>query len=141
MHADKQRSGQPGAKDGRRWRSGSLLYGSWSVRKAMMSLPAFQRRALHRIEQTLAAEDPSLRLRFAVFARLTRHEAMPRTEQLPRRSRRFLRRATTPPLMVISLAVAQRSLSAPRSYRSRVGARRRTANGADLPGCKSRGMG
>jgi hypothetical protein len=69
----------------------------------MISLPVWQRRSLDRIEQTLVAEDPGLGLRFAVFARLTRHEAMPLTEQVPHPLQRFLRPAMTPPLMVISL--------------------------------------
>ena len=69
----------------------------------MMGLPACQQRALGRIEQTLVAEDPGLGLRFAVFARLTRHEAMPGTEQMPSRLQRFLRPALMLPLMLVSL--------------------------------------
>jgi hypothetical protein len=69
----------------------------------MISLPVWQRRSLDRIEQTLVAEDPGLGLRFAVFARLTRHEAMPLTEQVPHRLQQIVRPAMTPPLMVISL--------------------------------------
>ncbi len=69
-----------------------------------MSLPAFQRRALDQIEQALVAEDPGLGLRFAVFARLTLHEAMPGTEQVPGRVQRLLRPATMLSLIVISLA-------------------------------------
>ncbi len=49
------------------------------------------------------AEDPGLGLRFAFFARLTRHEAIPENEHVPRRLQRFLRGATMPPLLAISL--------------------------------------
>jgi hypothetical protein len=69
----------------------------------MMSLPACEQRALDRIEQTLMAEDPGLGLRFAVFTRLTLHEAMPGTEQVPGRLQRFLRPAMTIPIMLINL--------------------------------------
>lgn len=69
-----------------------------------MSLPGCRQRALDRIEQALAAEDPGLGLRFAVFSRLTRHEAMPGTEQVPGRLPRFLRRVVILPLIGISLA-------------------------------------
>jgi len=68
-----------------------------------MRLPAYQQRALERIEHTLVAEDPGLESRFAVFTMLTRHEAMPGTEQAPGRLQRLVRRAVTLPLMVISL--------------------------------------
>ena len=68
-----------------------------------MSLPACRQRALDRIEQTLVSEDPGLGLRFAVFTRLTRHEAIPGTEQMPGRLQRVLRRAVILPLVVISL--------------------------------------
>lgn len=68
-----------------------------------MSLPVWQRRSLGRIEQTLVAEDPGLGLRFAVFSRLTRHEAMPLTEQVQHRPQQVLRRAVVLPLIVISL--------------------------------------
>ena len=47
-----------------------------------MSLPAYRQRALGRIEQRLTAEDPDLGLRFAFFAMLTPHEALPATERL-----------------------------------------------------------
>jgi hypothetical protein len=69
----------------------------------MMSLPGCRRRALDRIEQTLVAEDPGLGLRFAVFARLTRHEAIPGTEQVSGRLQQVLRRAVILPLVVISV--------------------------------------
>jgi hypothetical protein len=69
----------------------------------MMSLPASQQRALARIEQTLVAEDVALGLRFEVFARLTRDDAMPWTEQVPGRRHRFRRPAMMVPLIVIGL--------------------------------------
>jgi hypothetical protein len=69
----------------------------------MMSLPACRQRALDRIGQELAAEDPDLGLRFAFFTRLTRHEAIPLTEQVPGPLQRFLRRAILLPLLAISL--------------------------------------
>jgi hypothetical protein len=68
-----------------------------------MSLPAYQQRALDRIGQTLAAEDPGLGLRFAVFNKLTVHEAMPGTEQAPRHPQRFLLLAMILPVMLITL--------------------------------------
>jgi hypothetical protein len=57
----------------------------------MMSQPGRQQRALDGIGQRLVAEDPGFGLRFAFFARMTRHEAIPETEQVPRRPRRVLR--------------------------------------------------
>lgn len=53
-----------------------------------MSLHASRQRALDRIEHTLVAEDPGLGLRFAVFTRLTRDDAMPGTEQVQGRLQR-----------------------------------------------------
>jgi hypothetical protein len=52
---------------------------------------AFQRRrrALDWIALTLVAEDPRLESRFALFARLTQHEAIPGTEQVSGRLQRF----------------------------------------------------
>lgn len=69
----------------------------------MMSLPGRRQRTLNQIAQALVAEDPGLGLRFAFFARLTRLEAIPENEQLPRRLQRFLRGAAMPPLLAISL--------------------------------------
>jgi hypothetical protein len=69
----------------------------------MLSLPGGQHRALDRIGHRLAAEDPGLSLRFAFFTRLTRHEAMPATERVPRRLQRLLSSAVILPLIVISL--------------------------------------
>ena len=45
-----------------------------------MSLPAHQQRALNSIEKRLLAGDPRFGSLFAVFTRLTWHEAMPRIE-------------------------------------------------------------
>jgi hypothetical protein len=70
----------------------------------MMRLPGCQQRALDRIEQALVAEDPGLGFRFAFFARLTRYEAIPLTEQVPGRLQRVLRRVIVFPLLGISLA-------------------------------------
>jgi len=47
-----------------------------------MSLPACQERILSRIENALRKGEPRLASRFAIFARLTRDEELPRTEQL-----------------------------------------------------------
>lgn len=57
-----------------------------------MSLPTRQQRALDRIEQALAAEDPRLGSMFAIFTRLTRHEPLPVTERVGARLRRLLAR-------------------------------------------------
>jgi hypothetical protein len=61
-----------------------------------MSLPACQERILSGIESALRTCEPHLASRFAIFARLTRDEELPRTEQLaPRPSPpwRWLKRA------------------------------------------------
>lgn len=47
-----------------------------------MGLPARQRRVLERIERTLRGSDPKLAALYAIFARLTRDEEMPRIEQV-----------------------------------------------------------
>ena len=70
----------------------------------MRSLPGCRQQALDRIERTLVAEDPGLGLRFAVFTRLTLHEAMPGTEQVQSRLQRLLGPVIRLPLLVISLA-------------------------------------
>jgi hypothetical protein len=104
MHADGQRSRQPSAKNDHRWlRGNAIRHGRWMRTRVMMSLPAGRQRTLDRIAQTLVAEDPGLELRFAVFTRLTRHEAILGTEQLPGRLQQVLRRAFILPLVVISL--------------------------------------
>jgi hypothetical protein len=90
MHAYGRQSGRQHPKD-------------WTFRRTMISQPGRQQRALDRIGQRLVAEDPGLGLRFAFFARLTRHEAISETEQVPRRPRRVLRRAVVLPLVAISL--------------------------------------
>jgi hypothetical protein len=48
--------------------------------ESMMSLPARQQRALDRIEKALLADDPRFGSPFALFTRLTWHEAMPGIE-------------------------------------------------------------
>ena len=53
--------------------------------------------------QTLVTEDPGLGLRFTVFARLTRHEAIPGTEQARHRMQQVLRRALILPLVLTTL--------------------------------------
>jgi hypothetical protein len=104
MQGGGQRSGQQYTKDGHlRRRRSAFRQQSWTLRRAMMSLPGQRQRALDRIGQTIVAEDPGLGLRFAFFTRLTRHEAMPGTERVPRRLQRDLRRAIVLPLVVISL--------------------------------------
>jgi hypothetical protein len=104
MHADGQRARQPSAKNDRRWlRGNGMRHRRWMRTRVIMSLPACRQRALDRIEQTLVAEDPGLGSRFAVFARLTRHEAIPGTEQVPGRVQQVLRRAAILPLVVISV--------------------------------------
>jgi hypothetical protein len=47
-----------------------------------MGLPVRQRRVLERIESALRGSDPKLAALYAIFARLTRDEEMPRVEQL-----------------------------------------------------------
>jgi hypothetical protein len=47
-----------------------------------MGLPARQRRRLERIENALRGSDPRLAALYAIFARLTTDEEMPRIEQL-----------------------------------------------------------
>lgn len=51
-----------------------------------MGLPVRQRRVLGRIESTLRGSDPKLAALYAIFARLTRDEEMPRAEQLRHRA-------------------------------------------------------
>jgi Protein of unknown function (DUF3040) len=70
-----------------------------------MSLPAGQQRALERIEQTLAAEESRLGSLFAVFTRLTRNEALPRTEQITGRPWRLRWPAAVIPLTLLTLVV------------------------------------
>ena len=75
-----------------------------------MSLPASQRRALNRIEKTLADDHPSLGPLFAIFTRLTGHEAMPVTERVTaRRWQRWMRPGVA---AVVGLAMATGALLA-----------------------------
>jgi hypothetical protein len=99
MHADEQHSGRQHHRRG----GHGKRHARWPYKRAMMSLPGCQQRALDRIEQALVAEDPRLGLRFAFFTRLTRHEAMPETEQVPGPLQRSLRRAVILPPLAISL--------------------------------------
>jgi hypothetical protein len=65
-----------------------------------MSLPARQQRVLGGIEQALLADDPRLRSLFAFFTSLTRHDAMPGTEQITPGLRQPLQ-----PIVVISVTL------------------------------------
>lgn len=58
-----------------------------------MSWPGRQRWVLNRIEKRLLAEDRHLGSRFAVFARLTREDAMPAAERIEAGPMRRLRSA------------------------------------------------
>jgi hypothetical protein len=51
-----------------------------------MGLPVRQRRVLDSIESKLRGSDPRLAAMFAIFARLTRDEEMPRIEELRHRA-------------------------------------------------------
>ena len=51
-----------------------------------MGLPVRQRRVLESIETTLRRSDPRLSALYAIFARLTKDEEMPRIEQLRHRA-------------------------------------------------------
>ena len=51
-----------------------------------MGLPVRQRRVLERIDGALRGSDPKLAALYAIFARLTRDEDMPRAEQLRHRA-------------------------------------------------------
>jgi hypothetical protein len=68
-----------------------------------MSLPASEQRALNRIEETLQAGDPRLRSLFMMFTRLTRHEAMPSTEQVNGRLRTSLLRTIAIPIALAAI--------------------------------------
>ncbi len=77
-----------------------------------MSLPASQRRALNQIEKTLADDHPSLGPLFAIFTRLTGHEAMPVTERVTARPWSFQRWMRPGVAAVVGLAVAMGALLA-----------------------------
>jgi len=64
-----------------------------------MSLPASETRVLTGIEAGLVARDPRFRSLFAIFTRLTLHEAMPAWEQLRRRQWRL----RAGPVIVVAL--------------------------------------
>lgn len=68
-----------------------------------MSLPMRQRRALNRIEKTLLAGDPGLGSLFAIFARLTWHDVMPRMEQVEPRLRLPLKRSVAIAIALIAV--------------------------------------
>jgi Protein of unknown function (DUF3040) len=68
-----------------------------------MSLPASEQRALDRIEETLHAGDPRLRSLFMIFTRLTRHEAMPSTEQVNTRPLMSLIRKIAIPIALAAI--------------------------------------
>ena len=71
-----------------------------------MSLPAAQRRALNRIEKTLANDDFGLGPRFAIFTSMVAHEAMPVTERVTSWSWRLrMRRIWSTVVAVAGLAV------------------------------------
>ena len=59
----------------------------------MTGLHGRDQRALGRIEGALAAADPGLTAKFAIFATMTRQDPMPATERLTPRLRRWLHRA------------------------------------------------
>lgn len=69
-----------------------------------MSLPTRQQRTLDQIEKAFQARDPRIAALFAMFARLTRHEAMPALETLGNQASRFLRPVVLVPLLVLVLA-------------------------------------
>jgi hypothetical protein len=68
-----------------------------------MSLHASEQRALNRIEETLHAGDPRLRSLFMIFTRLTRHEAMPGTEQVSARLWISLLRTIAIPIVLAAI--------------------------------------
>jgi hypothetical protein len=68
-----------------------------------MSLPRRQQRALNRIEKTLLAGDPRLGSLFAIFARLTWHDVMPRIEQVRPRLRLSLQRSAATAIALIAV--------------------------------------
>ncbi|MGD0700538.1 MAG: hypothetical protein ABSA02_11710 [Trebonia sp.] len=77
-----------------------------------MSLPAGQQRALNRIEQTLAHDDPGLGPLFATFTKLVGREAMPVTERVTARRwwLRWQRRVSPTVATLVGLAMAVAAL-------------------------------
>ncbi|MGO9221394.1 MAG: DUF3040 domain-containing protein, partial [Streptosporangiaceae bacterium] len=77
-----------------------------------MSWPAGQQRVLDRIEKTLLADDPRFGSLFAIFTRLTWHEAMPTIELVKsgRRLRPILAIVIT---LIAALSVLVLSLQSP----------------------------
>jgi hypothetical protein len=73
------------------------------IPESTMTLPACEQRALDRIEETLQAGDPRLRSLFMIFTRLTRYEAMPRTEQVSARLWRSLMRTIAIPVALAAI--------------------------------------
>ena len=65
-----------------------------------MGLPVRQRRVLERIESALRGSDPKLAALYAIFARLTSDEEMPRAEQLRHRALVILARLRRIPIAV-----------------------------------------
>jgi hypothetical protein len=65
-----------------------------------MGLPVRQRRVLERIESALRGSDPKLAALYAIFARLTRDEEMPRAEQLRHRALLILARLLRMPAAI-----------------------------------------
>src|SRR5271165_2062043 len=65
-----------------------------------MGLPVRQRRVLERIENALRGSDPKLAALYAIFARLTRDEEMPRAEQLRHRVLLVLARVRHVPVAI-----------------------------------------
>jgi hypothetical protein len=69
-----------------------------------MSLPTRQQRVLDQIEKSFQVRDPRLAALFAMFARLTSHEAMPALESVSAQVSRFLRPVVLVPVLVLVLA-------------------------------------
>jgi hypothetical protein len=86
-----QHSGRPQTQvEGQRRARFSARRAHWPYRRALLSLPGGQHRALARIGDDLAADDPELGLRLGFFTLLTREEPMPRNEHVPSRQKVLL---------------------------------------------------
>jgi Protein of unknown function (DUF3040) len=79
-----------------------------------MSLPISERRALDRIEKTLAHDHPGLGPLFGIFTKLVGHEAMPVTERVTARPwrLRWQRRMWPTVATLVGLAMAAVALFA-----------------------------